>query len=71
MVVLGIAAAVPETAVAGEGHLGTVVEEGDLGIVVVAVPESVATMEADSGTASADVVVVVVVVLTQLLLRRV
>ena len=58
-VVLGTAVAVPETAVVGEGHLGTVVEEADLGIVVVADPETVATVAAD-----------VVVDLTQLLLRR-
>ena len=58
-VVLGTAVAVPETAVVGEGHLGTVVEEADLGIVVVADPESVATVAA-----------AVVVDLTQLLLRR-
>ena len=58
-VVLGTAVAVPETAVVGEGHLGTVVEEADLGIVVVADPETVATVAA-----------AVVVDLTQLLLRR-
>ena len=58
MVVLGIAVAVPETAVVGEDHLGTAVEEADLEIAVVADPETVEAVEADSGTVAAvDIVV--------------
>jgi len=55
-----VAGAVPGTAVAGEaeGHLGTAVEEADLEIAVVADPEIVEAVEADSGTVAAvDIVV--------------